>query len=167
MTTAESPDNAAILGEVSALRRELSITWKAHEREHEQHDKAHNREHEFTADALKVAAELAKETKRDANEWRAAMDDKDKTLATKADISAIVDRLDKIERAAIAREAHEQERLRADAEAKTLQAREDAEGQRQMERRQARSQWVVGLVVGLIATFGAILVNLVIRLATT
>src|SRR5687768_9151353 len=116
MTTPEPPN--PVLVEVAALRRELSLTWSAHEREHNQHDKAHTREHEFTAEALKVAADLAKENKAAANEWREAMNDRESRFASKTDLAGLAanidllrgtltERLDKIERSDLIRDERE------------------------------------------------------------
>ena len=140
--------------EVAALRRELKLTWDAHDREHGQHDKAHSREHEFTQEAVKTAAVLAKENKADANEWRASMTDREAKFATKDDVRAILFRLDNIERAGLV--AAERERQRSE---------DESEDKRQSERRIARSQWTIGIVVGLLASVGAVLINLVLRLS--
>lgn len=144
-----------VAGEIAALRRELTLTRNAHEREHKQHEEAHGREHAFAQAAIDKAADMAKENKADANEWRGTMTDRERSFATKADVVAILDRLTGLERANIV--AGERESARAAA---------DAEERRQAERRASRSQWIVGLVVGLAATIGAILINLVIRAAT-
>lgn len=149
-------EDKAVSTALVGLRRELKLTWDAHKREHELHDSAHTREHQFTAEALDVAAVLAKENKADANEWREAMNDREAKFATKADVKSVGDSVDKLEIAEIRR-----------AETERLRVVSEAEDKRQSERRQSRSQWTVGIVVGLAATFGAILVNLVIRLATT
>lgn len=140
--------------EILSLRERLDLIWAQHEREHSQHELAHGREHEFSQKAIDTAAVLARETKNDSNEWRSAMRDREAKFATKDDVKAILDRLDSIEDAGLV--SVERERLRAIA---------DVEDKRQMERRQSRGQWQIGLVVGLLATAGAVLVNLVLRLA--
>ena len=141
-------------GQLKALRREMSLIWDAHEREHEQHEQAHAREHAFAQQAIDTAAVLARENKTDANEWRGSMNDREGKFATKTDVAQILERLDKIERAGLV--AAERDRAR-EATA--------AEDKLDTERRVSRSQWVIGLVVGLLATVGAVLVNLVLRLA--
>ena len=138
--------------QVAALRRELKLIWDAHEREHLAHEQAHSREHDFSQKAVDTAAVLAKENKADANEWRAAMDDRESRFATKSDIGSILTRLDKIERADLVTAERESQRMLA----LTASREEDA-------RRTSRSQWMVGLVVGMVATFGSILINLLIR----
>lgn len=150
---ADDPING-INEQVSALRRELKLTWGAHEREHTQHEQAHGREHEFAAEAIRTAATLAKENKADANEWRSSMNDREARFATKDDVKSILGRLDGIERAGLVSIEREANRAKTEADEK-----------RELSDRQQRSQWVVGLVVGLLATVGAVLVNLVLRLA--
>lgn len=154
--TEPSSSIQGVKDEIAGLRRELKLTWDAHEREHVQHEAAHSREHEFAAEAIRTAATLAKENKADANEWRATMTDRESRFSTKEDVKAILGRLDSIERVNLVSDERERTRIT-----------DEAEDKRQSERRQSRSQWTVGLVVGLIATFGAILVNLVIRLLTS
>jgi len=149
------PSNGAINEQVAALRRELKLTWDAHEREHIQHEAAHAREHQFTQTAIDTAAKLAENNKADANEWRASMTDREVKFATKADVDAILERLDKIERAGLVA-----------SERETVRIANEVEEKRDQERRQARGQWVVGLVVGLMATFGSVLINIVIRLSS-
>jgi hypothetical protein len=146
--------NATIQAEVIALRERLDLLWKNHEREHTQHEAAHAREHAFAQDALEKAALLAKENKADANEWRASMTDREARFATGADVTAMIDRLDKIERAGLVAAEREQNRARAEAEER-----------RTMDAKQSRGQWTVGLVVGVLATFGAVAVNTILRLA--
>lgn len=138
--------------QVASLRRELKLTWDSHEREHVQHEASHAREHAFSQQAIDTAAVLAKENKADANEWRSTMTDRETRFATKDDVKAILQRLDTIERAGLVSVERERQRTA-----------DEAEDRRQVERRQTRSQWVVGIVVGLLATFGAILANLAIR----
>lgn len=140
--------------QVAALRRELKLTWGAHEREHTQHEMAHGREHEFAAEAIKTAAKLAQENKTDANEWRASMNDREAKFATKDDVASILSRLDGIERLNLVESERRQNRAKTEADEKL-----------EMAARQQRSQWMVGLIVGLLATVGAVLVNLVLRLA--
>lgn len=149
------PVPSNVTEEVAALRRELRLIWDAHEREHTQHELSHAREHAFSQQAIDTAALLAKENKADANEWRATMTDRESRFATKSDSAAIMVRLDVIERAGILSVERERQRVA-----------DEAEDRRQTERRQSRQQWTVGLIAGLLATFGAILVNLVIRLAS-
>lgn len=128
--------------QIAGLRRELKLTWDAHEREHVQHEASHGREHEFAAEAIRTAALLAKENKADANEWRATMNDREARFSTKDDVSSILARLDSIERLNLV--AAERERAE----------KEDAN------KRVSRSQWTIGVVAGV----GAVLVNLVLRL---
>jgi len=144
-----------VLVQIRALRERLDLIWSNHEREHAAHDKAHEREHNFAQDAIDKAAEMAKTNKADANEWRATMTDRETKFATKDDVGAILGRLDAIERAAILSEERDRQRIVNDAAEK-----------RDAERRQARSQWTIGIVVGLMASVGAVLINLVIRLLT-
>lgn len=141
-------------GQIIALRERLDLIWAQHEREHRDHEAAHTREHEFAQKAIDTAALLAKENKADANEWRETMNDRERSFATKGDATAILGRLESIERANLL--AAERERQRTAGE---------IEERQQVERRVSRSQWVIGIVVGLLATFGAILVNLALRAA--
>lgn len=165
--------------QVAALRRELKLTWDAHEREHVQHELSHAREHDFSQKAIDTAALMAKENKADANEWRATMNDREAKFATKEDVKnigekiqrltdsqggfsttsdlrSLGEKIDKLEDTEIRR-----------AETERLRLITEAEDKRQSERRTTRSQWTIGIVVGLLASFGAVLVNLVIRLLTT
>lgn len=48
---------------------------------HQEHQAAHDREHSLAQKAIDTAAELAKENKADANEWRDAMSDRERTFA--------------------------------------------------------------------------------------
>jgi hypothetical protein len=66
-------------------------------------------------------------------------------FATKSDITNIADKITNLERADIKRTERE-----SDAE-----------------RRVARSQWTIALVVGTFATVGAVLVNAVLRLSSS
>src|SRR5688500_3986588 len=158
MTTPENP----VLVEVAALRRELKLTWEGHTREHEQHDKAHQREHEFTAEALKVAADLAKENKAAANEWRGSMNDREARFATKEDVRTLHVAIEALEKAAIERidKVERSDLIRDERERTTLV--EQAKALADSDRRNTRNQWIAGVAV----TFVVILVNLVIRLLT-
>lgn len=142
--------------DIPATRREVALIWEGHQREHIQHDIAHGREHASTEKALDVAAELAKENKEAANEWRGAMDDRERNFVTRADLQGMDHRVELLEASEIRRAENEKLRLVAEAESK----------QRDQER--ARSQqWRVGLMVGVGATVISLFLNLVIRLLTT
>jgi len=154
MTGQDAPAIRRIEESIKGLRRELTLTWAAHEREHEQHDKAHSREHDFAQKAIDTAAELAKSNKADSNEWRSAMTDREARFATHEDMKAVFTRLDSIEDRNLVVDERDRQRIM-----------DDAEDKRQSERRQARAQWTIAVVVGFIATFGAVLVNLILRLA--
>lgn len=145
----------AVSEQIAALRERLDLIWANHEREHKAHEQSHAREYQSNQKALDTAAILAKENKADANEWRASMTDREARFSTKDDIRAILGRLDSIERADLLTAERERQRVA-----------DEAEDKRQSERRVARSQWTVALVVGLLATFGALVVNLMIRLAS-
>lgn len=127
-----------------------------HQREHQQHDSAHQREHEDSQKAIDTAATLAKENKKDANEWRSTMDDREKTLATKVDIGTLTQAVNELKSAEIKRA--EAERLRLVSEAKEVVAARE---------RQSSAQWRVGIMVGLAATVGSVLINAVLRLMGT
>jgi hypothetical protein len=145
---------ATLASEIGGLRRELQITWDAHAREHKQHDLSHAREHEFAQEALEKAASVAAENKADANEWRSAMTDREAKFATKDDMKALLVRLDAIERALLVSD----ERARAKAQS-------EVEDKLDADRRISRSQWLIGLIVGVMATVAAVLINLVLRLS--
>lgn len=148
-----------ILSQIDTLKREIDAATAAHGREHGLHDGAHSREHEYTDKALQVAAELAKANKADANEWRAAMADRELRFAPINLVNTMLERLDKIERANLVRDEREQNRLVKEADDKRIKAEEDGKREREIERRQSRQQWTVGIVI----TFVVILVNFVIR----
>jgi hypothetical protein len=85
-----------------------------HERElREAWERGHEREHELAQRALQIAADLAAQNKADSNEWRAAMTDRERTFATKAESEAVSMRLELLERSDVARTTREQERERA------------------------------------------------------
>lgn len=159
--------NETLAVKIDALDEKIEDSIVAHQREHEQHDKAHAREHDFTAEALRVAASLAKENKEDANEWRGTMDDRESSFATKEDVRVIGGKIDALEKAEIRRAETEKLRLSQEAEDKRLSERRADADKQETARRVSRSQWMVGIIVGLLSTFGAILVSTVIRLATT
>ncbi len=159
-------DEPTVASEVAGLRRELKITWAAHEKEHTTHELAHAREHDFAQKAIDVSALQAKENKADANEWRATMNDRERTFATKVDIASISDKISTLQNTEIKRAETERLRLIDEAEDKREQERRDTEEKRDMERRQARGQWTVGIVVGIIASFSAILINVILRLSS-
>jgi hypothetical protein len=146
--------NATIQAEIMALRERLDLIWTNHEREHAAHDRAHTLEHVASQKAIDTAAELAKENKADANEWRASMTDREGRFSTKDDINGILTRLDSIERAAL---------LAAEREASRI--KEAAHDLDEAQRRQARSQWTIALVVGVLATGGAVMMNVILRLS--
>lgn len=148
--------NEALAAKIDSLDEKVDLIWGAHEREHGQHELAHSREHKFAQDAIDKAAELAKENKADANEWRATMNDREVKFATKEDIKSLGSKIDHLENSEIRRAENERLRLISEGEEK-----------RQTERRQSRQQWQIGIAVGLFTFFSAIVVNLVIRLATT
>lgn len=140
------------LNGLTGLRRELELRWGGHDALHGAHETSHAREHEFAQKAIDIAAIAAAQNKADANEWRSAMADRESRFATKEVTQAILNRLDAIERAALVAAERERQRIA-----------DEAEDRRQSERRVTRSQWVIGIVVGLLATFGTILVNLALR----
>lgn len=78
---------------------------------------AHQREHAMGERALELAAALAAQTKQDANEWRSAMTDRERTFLSKAEYQAehasLAARIDILTEANIARLARDQERDRA------------------------------------------------------
>lgn len=148
--------NATIQAEVMALRERLDLIWNNHEREHTQHEAAHTREHAFAQQAIDTAAILAKENKTDANEWRSTMTDRERTFATKTDISTITHALDELKDADIKRS--ETERIEKEQAAKDRVDQND---------RMRSNQWRVGLLVGSLATIGSILINLALRLLST
>lgn len=74
---------------------------------------AHRREHEVADRALILSAELARQNKADANEWRSAMSDRERTFLTRGEAEGMTLRLGVLERSDIARTAREQERERA------------------------------------------------------
>jgi len=131
------------------LREYIDTRFDAHRDLHATHDSAHTREHDFTEKALNVAAELSKENKNDANEWRATMDDRERTFTTKNETQALTDKITDLQNAEIKRSENERNRLINDVEEK-----------RQDERRQSRQQWIVGVSV----TAAAVGINLLIRL---
>jgi hypothetical protein len=151
VTEEQRATNATIHSELVALRERLDLIWANHEREHTQHEASHTREHAFTQDAIEKAAALNKENKADANEWRQSMNDREARFSTKADVGAIIERLDKIERAGLVA-----------AERDMARSKGDTDKQNEMERRTARSQWMVGLIVGVVATVGAVAINVVL-----
>jgi hypothetical protein len=147
------PTNGEILEHVEGLRRELKIEWDAHKESHTQHELAHAREHRESEKAIENAAKLVEQNKKDSNEWRGAMDDREKTLATKVDVGTLTKSIDDLRTAEIRRVEQERQRTADMAEDKA-----DALAARN------RDQWRVGLIVGVLATGGSILINLVIRL---
>lgn len=159
--------NATIQAEIRGLRERLDLVWSNHEREHEQHEAAHGREHEFTQRAIDTAAILQKETKTDANEWRETMNDRERTFATKTDIATIAGTLEELKKADIKRtETERLEKEQAARDRVTLTERMTTEREEQNERIRG-NQWRVGLIVGVAATVGSILINLALRLSTT
>jgi hypothetical protein len=103
---------------------------------------------------------LAKENKAEANEWRGAMDDREATFATKADLHALEETVDRLAEIETRRAETERLRLIAEAEEKVREERADSEAKRQEERRLSSQQWKVGIIVGA----GAVIINLLIRL---
>lgn len=131
------------------LREYIERLFKDHDSAHNDHERFHAREHDFAQKAIDKASELASQNKADANEWRAAMNDRERTFPTKAELSAVSEKVVALEQAEIRRVENERLRLIGEAEEK-----------RNLERAQTRQQWLIGLAVGT----GAVLVNLIIRL---
>lgn len=127
-----------------------------HQREHHQHDAAHKREHEDSQKAIDTAATLAKENKSDANEWRSTMDDRERTLATKVDISTLTQAVNELKAAEIKRAEAERLRLVSEADDKVI-----------AKDRQTSAQWRIGILVGTSAVVGSVLINAVLRLMGT
>lgn len=133
------------------LREYFEGLFGAHKELHADHEKAHGREHEFAAEAIKTAAELAKQTKDDANEWRDAMRDREAKFATKEDVHSQSERIDRLEDAEIKRAENERLRLLSEVEAR------EAERER---RRRELAVWSFG------GAMLAVLINIIIRLAS-
>jgi CHASE3 domain sensor protein len=142
------------------LREYVEGLFEAHKEAHKDHELSHAREHQFAQKAIDTAAELAKENKADANEWRATMNDKDNRFALKLDIErllqqgldrhkAVVERLDDLEDAEIKRVENERLRL--------VQEANDREAERERRRREL-------VIAGLVITVLAVMINLLIRL---
>lgn len=89
-----------------SLRDYIEAQWTAHHREHALGDRA-----------LEIASTLASQTKQDANEWRSAMTDRERTFLSKAEYeaahSSLIGRIDVLAEANTARTAREQERDRS------------------------------------------------------
>jgi len=127
----------------------------AHAELHGAHDKAHEREHHDQMVALEKAETGNKEWRSAANEWRGAMGDRESKFATVLAVDTISKRLDALEDANIKRVSEETQRVVSEAEEK-----------RQDERRQGSAQWRIGIVVGVVSAGTAILVSIVMQLAT-
>lgn len=115
-------------GGLDDLRDLIEAKLASHAELHRQHEEAHTREHKMTdlailkaeqatGTALTRAQEVVDERFKAANEWRGAMNDRERTLVQKAEwglaLTALQARLDKLEDADIARATREQERERA------------------------------------------------------
>lgn len=123
------------------LREYIDKLFGTHESAHDDHERFHAREHEFAQRAIDKASELADANKADANEWRSAMNDRERNFPTRIELSAVSEKVDKLEDAEIRR-----------AEKESIKDKE-----------QSRQQWLIGLAV-LIASIST---NLIIRLLGT
>jgi hypothetical protein len=62
------------------LREFIERLLADHSQSHKDHAAAHEREHRASQAAIDTAAQLARENKADANEWRAAMTDRERSF---------------------------------------------------------------------------------------
>lgn len=135
--------------------------WDSHKREHEVADTARIREAQLQsralevadtarAEALRIASDSLEAYKRTSNEFRGTLEDQAGHFLTKAEYGGSLDRIKTLEDDRIARDASALANAKTEAEAKE---RDRAERNRQ--------QWIFGIVV----TFAAIVINLVLRLA--
>lgn len=118
----------------------------------DQQAKAHDKQHAAEQRAIEVAAETVKVWRADSNEWRKTLGDRDAVYATKVDANTLAARVDAVERGNIVRDERERNEKSAEVEDK-----------RQSERRTARAQWQVGVVIGFVATAVAVAVQLWLR----
>ncbi len=110
------------------LREFIDSRLDSHDLLHVQHDQAHAREHEATdtaiskaekatGTALTRAQEVVEERFKATNEWRMAMNDRERSFVQKSEYESRHDtlrqRLDSLEDSGIARTTREQERERA------------------------------------------------------
>lgn len=135
------------------LRELMEARFNAHADLHKQHDGAHDREHKATeeaiskaetstATALTRAEEVVTARFAAQNEWRQAMNDRERNFLTKAEYQAAHDpllkRLDSLEDAELARATRETER--ASAQVRTM------------------------ALIGLVATVVSVMLSVLIRL---
>lgn len=153
LTEGTNPPSVSLRDFIDEKFDHVDDSFAQHQREHLQHDAAHKREHEDSQKAIDTASTLAKQNKIDANEWRGAMNDRERTLATKVDIQTLTDAVNALKTAETKRAEREALRLVAEAEEKASS-----------KDRQSATQWRTGLLVGLSATIGSVLINLVLRL---
>lgn len=126
------------------LREYVESLFNGHKESHLQHEAAHTREHLFAQRAIEAAAELAKENKADANEWRGAMGDRERNFATKAQLEGLLSRMEKLEDAEIARVVEEK-----------LTTIQMAEAKVQDDRDRQRQQWFIATAIGIVVFLAA------------
>lgn len=144
-----------------SLREYFDRLFEEHAEAHKSHQIAHDREHGFAQRAIDTAATLAKENKADANEWRAAMNDRERTFATKVEVRGYMDASTVTHEAMSNRVAKLEEDQIKRQERETIKQRNEAEERRTAENRARRDMWAIGVAVGVIV----FLINLIIRLA--
>ena len=155
--------NEALAAKIDALNDKIVESQRAHQREHSAHEAAHTREHQQTEKALQVAADLARENKADANEWRGAMDDRERRFATKDDIAGLAGKISDLERAEIRRAEQEKTRIERESEERRQFERQSDQERQEGVRRVARSQWMIGLIVGISTFLAATIVGILLR----
>lgn len=132
-----------------SLREYVERLFADHQRAHAEHNASHRDAHEFTESAVKTAESLAQQNKEDANEWRGAMNDRERLFVPRPEIEALEDRINKLE----AGDIRDETRDRLEETAKM--ARNEAERDRRR-----REQIIWGVAVGL----ASIIINLFLRL---
>lgn len=152
--------------------RESELRWALHLREHEQrfadvertrliHSAAHEREHESTQVAIDKQEAQVKEWRAAANEWRAAMNDREANFAGRADLAAVIRRIDELVAQNNVRLAKFDTDNATRDERERLRSLTEAEERRQDERRQSRQQWVMGIAVTIVSITIGVLLKLI------
>lgn len=156
-----------------SLREYFEKLLDAHQDLHNQHDNSHAREHLATQEAIDVAAKnvatnhadvvsKVEENKKDANEWRDTMDDRERNFAKMRDYEQLMEKVRTLENAELRRTSTEGDVKVLQEKTNRLEASElerlttaKVEGvtstkQRELEReRQLRQQWAISVGVGI------------------
>jgi hypothetical protein len=103
-----------------SIRDYFEKLFVLHAHAHAEHNEAHTREHKASQDAIDLAAKLASQNKSDANEWRAAMTDRERTFVKYDLLDGLISRVTKLENSELTRFVRDEERGKQQSRTMTL-----------------------------------------------